>query len=134
MTLVLAALREKLAAQKLEKVLHSSDTSQPTITLLVTLFNKGYPHTYINYMRGMDNLVNWLTNNRSIPIDYELARYPKQLDTSWSLPVTLYSYNIQELTKILVPDWMFPSLESTLSERAKVSRAIVLASLPNSFN
>ena len=121
------ALKNSLASQKLLTQTFSSDTTSPTITLIISLYNKVPKLCYINYMQGFKELVAWLTNKNTIPIDYELSIYPGQLDPSWKVPPLLYNYTIQEMAQILTPRYSYSDITSYINELRRVEKAIILA-------
>lgn len=82
-------------------------------------------------MEGFKALLKWLTSDHTIPVDYELDRYPRQLDPSFRISNLLLTYELQELAYLLVSPF---SIGITLgnidmSELARVQKALVLANL-----
>lgn len=125
----LAALKNKLETAKLETVMHSADSTSPTITMIVGIYNKANRVCCPDYMNGFRILVDWLTDSHSIEIDYELDRYPLQLDPDYNLAWLLIGYELQEMAKVLTPRWKWGTTSFYLMEIRRVQKAIILASI-----
>ena len=92
---------QSLKNREKEKLTYSTNTTSPTISLILSLYIKAERTCYLNYMQGFKELVSWLTNNRTIPIDFELHKYPDQINSNWQIPFMLSSYASLEIAKVL---------------------------------
>lgn len=110
-----------------EKYTYSTDTTTPTISLLLSIYSKAPKACYINYMQGFKEIVKWLTNNGKLPVDLEVDKYPQQLDSTWKVPALLSNYESLEIAKAITPSNLsFPDYLSYLNQAHK---AVILVEL-----
>ena len=108
--------------------IYSDITNSTPISLIVAIYNKAPQECRINYMEGFRALVKWLTHEQG-PIDYELHKYPRQIDPDFKLPSLLVKYETEELAEILIPRCNFNQVNFYLSEILRVKKVIVLVSI-----
>lgn len=80
----------------------SESTTPSTLATYLLLYSKADRECYIEYMRGAKDLLAWLTNNGSVPLDLQLDKYPRMEDPNFQVPSLLGGYESGELARILV--------------------------------
>ncbi len=109
------SISNKLAELKLAN-------KQFTLAAFLTIYNKAGHECYINYMEGAALLLDYMTSNSTIPLDYQLAKYPRILDQSFKIPRPLGGYEFNELAALLTPG-------GNQGDVAKTKRALYLTSV-----
>ncbi len=107
----------KLQALKLSK------TPSP-LWLFLTIYSKAQHECYINYNEGAKVLYSWLTSDGTIPLDYQIDKYPEIANTSFKVPALLQGYESSELSKILASDVV--DFSERLVAMARADRAIYI--------
>jgi len=103
----------------------SEDTSSATLATFLLLYSKASHDCYIDYNQGTKDLLAWLTNNGTAPLDWQVEKYPEIENTNFKVPRLCGGYESSEVAKIITgSERSYPDFESYLAAIARAERAI----------
>jgi hypothetical protein len=99
-------LLERLAAIRAANVAAnpsplSDDRTKHSLATFLSIYLKSEEVCGVDYMEKASYLLGFLTHGFSIPLSYELDKYPEILDKSVKIPKLLYTWNLNQLAYII---------------------------------
>jgi hypothetical protein len=121
----MATLRQQA---KLDDPSPRSDSITPsTLSTFLLIYSKAIKECYIDYMTGAETLHDWLTCNRSVPLDFQVDKFPEIEDKEFKVPALLSGYESHKLAEVITGSWeSYSSCDVYFIELARVNRAIYL--------
>lgn len=116
----MAALKASSMAENTSVISNTAVTH--TLSTFLIIYHKADAKHYINHLGGHKALFNYLTCYGKYPLDLELDKYPRILDTTFKKPSILGSWNLNELAELF-------SGKAYGSDNAMFTRAIYFTSI-----
>lgn len=93
-------MKQLLLSERMQEL--KSSAKPFTLTTFLQLYTKANHECYINYMEGAIALHSWLTSEGTIPLDFQVAKYPRIEDIFFTPPRLIDGgYESSEVAKII---------------------------------
>lgn len=117
----------RLKAKQNDPNPRSTDQTPSTLATFLLIYSRATRECYIDYMQGAEDLYSWLTCNGSVPLDFQVDKFPEIENKNFKVPALLSGYESSKLAEVIVGSWTsYSSYDSYFIELARANRAIYL--------
>ena len=123
---LLARMAQLRSAAKASDPSSRSEVTTPsTLATFLLLYSRASHDCYIDYNQGTKDLLLWLTNNGTVPLDWQTEKYPEIDNPGCPVPRLSKGYESSEVAKILAgKQSSYPNYDTWLAAVARAERAI----------